>query len=87
MHVLTVGSSSNTVGRGVRGTGAFVGVGVGLGVGRRVGEIVGLGVEQHSPRTLHALFPMTSGSSFLLLFCQQSQQLSQLQLPFPIEIP
>ena len=55
------------------GVGWGVGLGVGCGVvgadvvgrcvGFLVGETVGLGVEQHSPRTLHELDGMTSDSS------------------------
>ena len=36
---------------------------VGRCVGFLVGETVGLGVEQHSPRTLHELDGIVSGSS------------------------
>ena len=55
------------------GVGWGVGFGVGCGVvgdavvgrcvGFLVGETVGLGVEQHSPRTLHELDGIVSGSS------------------------
>jgi hypothetical protein len=61
------------VGRGVgRSVGGGVGFGVGCLVGARVGRFVGLGVEQHSPRTLHEFEGILLGSSPLLKHAQHS---------------